>query len=94
MRWTLLPLLALLLAGCDSLASFGSDCSAEKTAIRLREGLPDSDTGAQEVAGNFTQRWTFEGEGGTRSYTFRWGVSYDGCQVDGPSSRALIPLTF
>ena len=94
MRWILLPLTAVLISGCDSLVNFDSDCSAERTSIRLREGRsPDADTDVSEVAGNFTQRWTYEDGGDTRIYTFHWGVSYEGCQVDGPISRALIPLT-
>jgi hypothetical protein len=92
MRRILIPLL-LLLSACDSLADFGSDCSAEKTAVRLREGGPASHTETSEVAGDYTESWRYDDSSGTRYYTFRWGVSYDGCQVDGPGSFSVIPLT-
>ena len=92
MRWILIPLIFILIAGCDSLADFGSACSAEMTAVRLREG-PYDHADQSDVAGDFTERWTYQDDGGTRFYTFRWGASYDGCQVDGPGSFDLIPLT-
>lgn len=94
MRWIVVPLALALVGGCDSIASFGSNCSAEKTAVRLSEGPPDDTTDAREVAGDFSERWTYQDDGGTRIYTFHWGASFDGCRVDGPISRSIIPLTF
>lgn len=93
MRWTLIPLVLLLLAGCDSLADFGSGCTGEKSSVRLREGRAPDDVDKSEVAGDYTERWTYQDSAGTRFYTFRWGVSYGSCRVDGPGSRSLIPLT-
>jgi hypothetical protein len=93
MRWILFSLTLLLFAGCDSLGDFGSGCTAEKSAIRLREGRAPDDTKRTEVAGDFTERWTYQNAAGTRLYTFRWGVSYGSCQVDSPRSFSPIPLT-
>jgi hypothetical protein len=93
MRRILIPLLLLLLSACDSLADFGGGCTGEKSSVRLREGRAPDDTDKSEVAGDFTERWTYQDSGGTRYYTFRWGVSYGSCQVDGPGSFSVIPLT-
>jgi hypothetical protein len=91
-----LPLLLLvcLLGGCTDSLGFGQDCSAEKTEVRLREGRgPDDVQGPNEVGGDFTERWYYYSGGQTRTYTFRWGVSYQGCEVDGGAGFARIPIT-
>lgn len=93
MRWLFLPLALVLVVGCDSLGDFGSGCTGEKSAVRLREGRAPDDASKSDVAGDFTERWTYQDGSGTRFYTFRWGVSYGSCQVDGPGSFSLIPLT-
>ena len=93
MRRILIPLVLLLLSACDSLADFGGGCTGEKSSVRLREGRAADDTDRSEVAGDFTERWTYQDDAGTRIYTFRWGVSYGSCQVEGPGSFSLIPIT-
>jgi hypothetical protein len=83
----LLLVLLLILPGCADGLGLGADCSAEMTAVRLREGRsPDEVQGPEELGGNFVERWYyFVGGSPQRVYTFRWGVSFEACQVEGPS---------
>jgi hypothetical protein len=94
LRYPLLLLLPLL-AGCTDSLGLGQNCGAEKTEVRLREGRGPDDVQTGEVGGDFTERWYYyDSSGQTRAvYTFRWGVSYDGCQVDGGAGFARIPIT-
>ena len=91
MRRILLPALLLLLPGCADSLGIGSGCSEEMRQVRQREGSPD-DFQRSTVGGNNTEQWYYFDAG--RVYTFRWGVSYESCQVSGPSafSRDLIRL--
>lgn len=81
----LLFALLLILPGCDAVG-LGADCRAEMQSVRFQEGRSPDDVQSDELGGNFVERWYYF-VGGTpqRVYTFRWGVSYEACQVDGPS---------
>jgi hypothetical protein len=55
--------------------------------VRRAEGSPDTDPIRTRQGGDFTERWIYlDGEG--RVYTFRWGTSFESCQLRGPE-----PLT-
>jgi hypothetical protein len=91
MRALLVPLLLLIpVAGCTDSLGLGHDCSAQKAEVRFREGGPPDRSQKTEIAGDYTERWYYDG-GAT--YTFRWGVSYEGCQVDGGGLFSRIPIT-
>jgi hypothetical protein len=92
-RYPLLLLLVCLLAGCTDSLGLGQNCGAEKTEVRLREGRGPDDVQSGEVGGDHTERWYYYSGGQTRVYTFRWGVSYEGCEVDGGAGFARIPIT-
>lgn len=82
MRSRLLPVLLLPLAsGCIDSLGLGSSCATEMRTVRLSEGRQPDDTQRVEEGGNFRELWIY----GRTRYTFRWGPSYDSCQVEGPS---------
>ena len=74
-------LLALsLLGGCADSLGIGSSCTAAMTAVRLQEGTPLDSERVEEGNGDYRELWVYS----NARYTFRWGASYDSCQVDGP----------
>ena len=90
MRKLLAPLLLVpLLAGCtDSLGISSRDCSSVMTQIRRNEGRPPDNTqGPTELEGDFEEVWFYaaDGNGPARRYSFRWGVSVQSCEANGPS---------
>lgn len=93
MRTLCLCLLAVLLSGCTDTLDFGLGCSAQMTGVRRREGRSPDDVQRSDVAGNHVEKWYYFSGSQTRVYTFRWGTSTETCEVSGPSSSALIPLT-
>lgn len=91
-RCLALLLLPTLTACVDGLGGLVANCAAEKNQVRRTEGRAPDSVQEQEIGGNFVERWTYQSGGRSRVYTFRWGVSYEGCEVDGPSGFALIPI--
>jgi hypothetical protein len=89
MRINGLGISLLLLAGCQDVMGLGGSCAGEMQSVRRAEGTPDHNTRTQQ-GGDFTETWVYlDGEG--RVYTFRWGTSFDSCQLIGPAPLDLIP---
>ena len=84
MRKLAIFLLIPLLAGCTDSLGIGSNCSAEMQEVRRQEGRGPDSVQTDELAGNHSEQWVYFGGGSNRVYTFRWGTSYESCQVSGP----------
>ena len=68
----------LLLTGCVDATGILNDCSGEMTGVRVENGQPN-DSHREESRGDFIETWDYFDL--DRRFIFRWGVSYDGCQV-------------
>jgi len=66
--------------GCVDATGIFNDCASEMAAVRVEEGGPPDATQSDESRGDHTEVWYFDDSG--RKYTFKWGVSYDGCRVE------------
>ncbi|MQA89054.1 MAG: hypothetical protein GEU90_02285 [Gemmatimonas sp.] len=87
MRILLLCLaLAVFLGACLDAIGPGGDCSLRMRQVRLTEGPPISRQPQQDGADN-SERWHYD----EVVYFFRWGASYDGCQVT-TAGLNLMPL--
>lgn len=82
-----LPLLVAglpLLAGCVDGLGIQSSCSAEMAQVRAGHGgRPPNATQHDEDRGDFTEVWYYDDS--RIRYVFRWGVSYDDCDVQSGS---------
>lgn len=58
-----------------------SSCSTEMAAVRAENGgSPPDDFDRDVNRGDYTEVWYYDSS--RRQYIFRWGVSYDDCQVE------------
>lgn len=76
----------LSLTGCLDAIGPGGDCSRRMREVREQEpGQPE--VTRSEFRGDFNEQWKYP----HRIYTFRWGVSYQGCSEES-AALDLIPL--
>ena len=83
----------LAVAGCQDAIGLGASCAAEMADIRRSEGGPPDSRNANREGGDFLERWIYgpsDGQQG-RVYTFRWGLSFESCDVSGPAPLDLVP---
>jgi hypothetical protein len=78
--------LAVSLGACLDAIGPGGDCSPEMRQVRTAEGGGPNSTQRNTGADN-TEYWYYDDV----VYVFRWGVSYDGCQMTSESFD-LMPL--
>ncbi|HEX6927369.1 MAG TPA: hypothetical protein VF167_18225 [Longimicrobiaceae bacterium] len=78
-----------LVTGCVDATGIFNDCASEMAAVRVDEGGPPDATQSDEDRGDHTEVWYFDDS--RQKYTFRWGVSYDGCKVE-RGSFVISPL--
>jgi hypothetical protein len=91
-RTPLVIALLVLVVGCVDGLGLRSSCSADMRAVSLTNGGPPPETQSDEDRGDFIEEWYYYHESGRRKYTFRWGVSYERCQVTSSSfSRSPLP---
>lgn len=87
------PLLLFLLAttaGCVDATGLRSSCAGQMQGVRFAEGGPPDRTQKDQTGGDFSEVWYYDDS--RNSYTFRWGVSYEDCQVHrGRFSRSPEP---
>ncbi|MEX2570135.1 MAG: hypothetical protein WD737_02450 [Gemmatimonadota bacterium] len=94
MRFLLFLLVLVPMTGCLDAVGLGGSCTLEMRNVQRQEGTPDSTNGPRELTdGNFEELWQYDASAGepAQVYRFRWGVSYEGCQVTGPVPLDLIP---
>jgi hypothetical protein len=94
MRALLLLLTAsLALSGCEDAIGLGGSCRAEMREVQRAEGSPDRTDRREDRPGDFSEQWIYLAAPGRsgRVYTFRWGVSFQSCQLSGPSSLGVVP---
>lgn len=87
LRISLLFALSVTAAGCVDGLGLQTDCLSEMADARADNGGPPDATQRDEDRGDFTEVWYFDGT--RRRYTFRWGVSHDGCEVQRGSFNLL-----
>jgi hypothetical protein len=81
MRKTALLTAGLLVtAGCVDGLGIQSSCSAEMAQVRSGHGGPPDATQRDEDRGDYSEVWYFDDS--RRQYIFRWGVSYNECEVE------------
>jgi hypothetical protein len=87
-------LLALpLTSGCVDALGIGSSCSSEMREVTSARGAPN-ESEHDEDRGDFTEVWYYYGDGGAGArYVFRWGVSYQECEVQMQSGNFTISPT-
>ncbi len=91
-RISLLLAATALSTGCVDGLGLQSSCSLQMAQARAENGggPPDSSE-HDEDRGDHVEVWEFYDTG--RRYVFRWGVSYDECQVERRSnSLSPVPL--
>lgn len=86
-RIPLLLVLAAIASGCVDGLGIQTDCLSEMADARSDNGGPPDATQRDEDRGDFTEVWYFDDT--RRKYTFRWGVSHDGCDVQRGSFNLL-----
>lgn len=92
MRTIVVGLSIFLLAGCQDLVGLGGSCAGEMQSVRRLEGPPDRNPRTR-TGNDFTEQWVYLASGGEpgRVYTFRWGTSWDSCQMSGPAPLDVVP---
>ena len=80
---SLLLAVTALSSGCVDGLGIQSSCSSEMAEVRADEGRPPNHTEHDEVRGDFTEVWYFDRS--RNQYIFRWGSSYDDCEVESGS---------
>lgn len=86
-RLTFLPLVGLLLSGCVDATGILHSCTSEMTQVRIENGPPQR-SNRESSRGDYLEYWEYSDS--RERYIFRWGLSYDGCQVE-RTSLNLIP---
>ena len=83
----------LLASGCEDALGPAGGCSSEMREFRRTYGRPDTSQTDQN-AGDYFETWTYlpAGTEPGLQVLFRWGVSIEGCVVDGPVSIDLVPV--
>lgn len=84
MRSTAFPLVLLFLAGCEDAVGLVGSCRAEMREVRGREGSPHQQHRPPPHDGDYSETWSYWESGNVRFYVFRWGASYERCEVSGP----------
>ena len=79
----------LSLVGCVDSLGIGSSCSAEMTQTRIQYGQPDG-FDDDESRGDYYEVWDYYDQ--EIRFVFRWGSSYDRCQVERTPLRNVMPL--
>ena len=80
----LLALTSISVIGCVDALGIQSSCSPQMAAVRAQHGgSPPDDFDRDETRGDYTEVWYYVD--GRDKYTFRWGVSYEDCQVESGS---------
>ncbi len=70
----------LLLFGftaCSDLVGLDGDCTREKMTVRLTQGSPRNESGPHTSDRNHVEYWEYD----DHVVVFRWGVSYESCEV-------------
>ena len=89
----LLCLVVLLFAaGCQDVLGLGATCAGEMADVRRAEGGPPDRTNRNRDGDDFLEQWIYDPSGGKpgRVYTFRWGLSFESCEVIGPVPLAAV----
>jgi len=86
-----IAVVCLVAPGCEDATGLGASCAAEMSEVRRAEGQPDH-ANQTRVGGDFVEQWVYDAGGGRpgRYYSFRWGISYTSCEIEGPSSLNMI----
>jgi hypothetical protein len=82
-RISLLLAVSALSSGCVDGLGIQSSCSSEMAEVRAGHGGPPDATQRDEDRGDFTEVWYFDDS--RRQYIFRWGASYEDCDVESGS---------
>jgi hypothetical protein len=80
--------------GCQDAVGPAGSCRDAMRSIERSEGSPHSESTREDPPGDYTAQWIYRATSGEpgRVYTFRWGQSYERCEMSGPARLNLIPL--
>jgi hypothetical protein len=93
MRLLLIAGLLIFAYGCEDAIGLGASCVVEMADVRRAEGDSPDRRNTGRDGGDFFEQWIYDPAGGQpgRVYTFRWGLSYESCEVSGPAPLSVVP---